>query len=162
MFGRITQTPVEKHKQIVRLEKIFNEAPLWAYNTGAGKQHFQKLCASCHKVGSDGTQLGPELTGAGKHGVRYFLENTIDPDAVIGTDFQLTVIETKDDESLSGLLVNETTTAITIRTTTGETVIPKASIKSRATTEKSMMPEALLDSLPEREQIELLKFLTSK
>ena len=161
IFGRITQTPVEKQKQIARLEKIFNEAPLWAYNAGAGKQHFQKLCATCHKIGNEGTQLGPELTGAGKHGVRYFLENIIDPDAVIGTDFQLTVIDTKDDESLSGLLINETASAVTLRTTTGETVIPKSNIKSRATTEKSLMPEALLDSLPEREQIELLKYLTS-
>jgi putative membrane-bound dehydrogenase-like protein len=161
MWGRIAQTPVEKQKQIARLEKTFNEAPLWAYNAGAGKQHFQKLCASCHKIGNDGTQLGPELTGAGKHGVRYYLENIIDPDAVIGTDFQLTTVDTKDDESISGLLINETASAVTLRTTTGETVIPKATIKSRATTEKSMMPEALLDSLPEREQIELLKFLTS-
>ena len=161
MWGRIGQTPVEKQKQIDRLEKVFNEAPLWAYSAGAGKQHFEKLCATCHKIGNEGTQLGPELTGAGKHGVRYFLENVVDPDAVIGTDFQLTVVETKDDESISGLLVNETTSAITLRTTTGEIVVPKASIKSRATTEKSLMPEALLDSLPEREQIELLKFLTS-
>ncbi|HKQ37786.1 MAG TPA: PVC-type heme-binding CxxCH protein [Verrucomicrobiae bacterium] len=111
MFGRISQTPVEKQKQIARLEKIFDEAPLWAYNAAAGKQHFQKLCATCHKIGNEGTQLGPELTGAGKHGIHYFLENIIDPDAVIGTDFQLTTIDTKDDESLSGLLVNETATA---------------------------------------------------
>ena len=161
MFGRISQTPVEKQRHIARLEKVFNEAPLWAYSAGAGRQHFQKLCATCHKLGNEGTQLGPALTGAGKHGIRYYLENIIDPDAVIGADFQLTVIETKDDESLSGLLVNETTSALTLRTTTGETVIPKSKIHSRATTEKSMMPEALLDSLPEREQIELLKFLTS-
>jgi putative membrane-bound dehydrogenase-like protein len=161
MWGRIGQTPVEKQQQIAKLEKTFSEAPLWAYNAGAGKQHYQKLCASCHKLGKDGTQLGPELTGAGKHGVRYFLENIIDPDAVIGTDFQLTSIETKDDESLSGLLVNETASAVTLRTTVGETVVPKASIKSRATSEKSLMPEGLLESLGEREQIELLKFLTT-
>lgn len=161
MWGRIGQTPVEKQNQISRLEKEFNEAPLWAYNGGAGREHFQKLCASCHKVGNEGTQLGPELTGAGKHGVRYFLENIIDPDAVIGTDFQQTIIETRDDESLSGLLVNETASAVTLRTTVGETVIPKAGIKLRSTSEKSLMPEALLDSMSARERIELLKFLTS-
>jgi hypothetical protein len=48
-----------------------------------------------------------------------------------------------------------------LRTTTGETVIAKATIKQRSTAEKSLMPEGLLESLGEREQIELLKFLTT-
>lgn len=158
-WGKINQTPAEKLKQIAKLEKVFNEAPLWAFSAGAGKQHFQKLCVQCHRIGNEGALLGPQLTGAGKHGVRYFLENVIDPDAVIGTDFQATTIETKDDETLTGLLVAETASAVTLRTTTGDSVIPKASIKSKTTSEKSLMPEALIDSLTEREQIELLKFL---
>jgi putative membrane-bound dehydrogenase-like protein len=160
-WGRINKTPAEKQTQITRLEKTFTEAPLWAYSAGAGRQHFQKLCMSCHRLGNEGTQLGPELTGAGKHGIRYFLENVIDPDAVIGTDFQVTTVETKDDETISGLLTGETPSALTVRTTTGETVIPKTSIKQRSTAEKSLMPEGLLESLGEREQIELLKFLTT-
>ncbi|HEY0550913.1 MAG TPA: hypothetical protein VGF13_15015, partial [Verrucomicrobiae bacterium] len=112
-------------------------------------------------LGNEGTQLGPELTGAGKHGVRYFLENVIDPNAVIGTDFQMTSVETKDGETLSGLKVNETGSAITLRTTTGETVVPKSGITSRRLAEQSLMPEGLMESLSEREQIELLKFLTT-
>lgn len=160
-WGRIHQTPGEKQTQIAKLEKIFNEAPLWAYNAGAGRQHFQKLCVQCHRLGNEGARLGPELTGAGKHGIRYFLENVIDPDAVIGTDFQATIIETKDGESISGLLANETPSAITLRTTAGETIISKADIKQKTFSQKSLMPEGLLDSLSEREKIELLKFLTT-
>ncbi|PYI88028.1 MAG: hypothetical protein DME26_04330 [Verrucomicrobia bacterium] len=160
-WGRIHQTPAEKQLKIAILEKVFNEAPLWAYSGNAGRQHFQRLCAQCHRLGDEGTRLGPELTGAGKHGIRYFLENIIDPDAVIGTDFQATTIETKNGESIIGLLANETASAITLRTTTGESVIPKSEIKERTLGAKSLMPEGLLDSLNEREQIELLKFLTS-
>jgi putative heme-binding domain-containing protein len=161
MWGRINQTPAEKQAQIARAEKVFSEAPLWAYSGNAGRKHFETLCAPCHRIGNEGTMLGPELTGAGKHGVRYFLENVIDPDAVIGTDFQMTNLETKDGDSISGLIVNETASAVTVRTTAGETVVPKKDIQSRATSEKSLMPEGLLDSLGEREKIELLKFLTS-
>jgi putative membrane-bound dehydrogenase-like protein len=160
-WGRIQKTSAEKQTQIARLEKVFNEAPLWAYNAGAGRQHFQKLCVQCHRLGNEGVRLGPELTGAGKHGIRYYLENIIDPDAVIGTDFQMTTVETKEGDTISGLLANETPSAITVRTTTGESVIPKANIKERARGEKSLMPEGLLESLSEREQIELLKFLTT-
>jgi putative heme-binding domain-containing protein len=161
VWGRIQQTPGEKQTQMASQEKIFNEAPLWAYDAGAGRQHFQKLCAQCHVVGGEGTRVGPELTGAGKNGIRYFLENIIDPDAVVGTDFQVTTIETKAGDAISGLLVNESPTALTIRTTTDQVAVPKADIARRTLSEKSLMPEGLLESLNPREQIELLKFLTN-
>jgi putative heme-binding domain-containing protein len=160
-WGRIHQTPAQKNMQIAKMEKIFNEAPLWAYSADAGQQHFQKLCLQCHRLGNEGARLGPELTGAGQHGVRYFLENIIDPDAVIGTDFQATTLEMKDGEALTGLLVGETGSAFTLRTTAGESVVPKTNVKQRSTAEKSLMPEGLLDALGERERIELLKFLTT-
>lgn len=160
-WGRLNQTPAEKQARIEKLEKVFNEAPLWAYEGNAGQQHFQKLCASCHRIGNDGTQLGPELTGAGKHGIRYFLENIIDPDAVIGADFQMTSVETQSGDNLSGLLVKDSPDAITLRTVAGETVVPKTDIAAKQTSPKSLMPEGLLESLTDRQQLELLKYLTT-
>jgi putative heme-binding domain-containing protein len=160
-WGRIQQTPAEKQSQITKLEKMFNEAPLWAYNANAGRQHFQKLCAQCHRLGDEGARVGPELTGAGKHGIRYFLENIIDPDAVIGTDFQMTLLETRNGDTISGLLVKETDSALTMRTTAGESVIPKTDIRQKSLSGKSLMPEGLLESLSERWQIELLKIRTT-
>jgi putative heme-binding domain-containing protein len=160
-WGKILQTPVEKQTQIAKLEKVFNEAPLWAYDGRAGREHYQKLCAQCHVLRNEGTRVGPELTGAGKNGIRYYLENVIDPNAVIGTDFQMTSVETRQGETVSGLMVQETPSALTLRTTTGESVIAKTDIAQRSTSEKSLMPEGLLEPLSEREQIELLKFLTS-
>jgi len=160
-WGRIQTTPVEKRARIEQLEKTFTEAPLWAYDGRAGRAHFQALCGSCHKLGNTGTPLGPELTGAGKLGIRYFLENIIDPDAVIGADFQATLIVTTNDDLITGLVRAETSSAVTLQTITGVTVVPKAGIAQRTRSEKSLMPEGLLDSLNDREQIELLKYLIS-
>jgi len=160
-WGRILKTPAEKQALIEKLEKTFDEAPLWAYESGPGRQHFLKLCATCHRIGDDGVRLGPELTGAGRNGIRYFLENIVDPDAVIGTDFQMTTIETKGGDTVSGLVIKETPSAVTIRTTVAETVVAKTDVSNRGTSEKSLMPEGLLESLSDREQIELLKFLTT-
>ena len=143
------------------MEKIFDEAPLWAYSANEGRKHFQKLCMQCHRLGEDGVQLGPELTGAGQHGIRYFLENIIDPNAVIGSDFQLTTVETKKGDVISGIILGETASALTLRTTTEPVVIAKTDIAKRETSDKSLMPEGLLESLADREQIELLKYLTS-
>jgi putative membrane-bound dehydrogenase-like protein len=160
-WGRIQQTPAEKQALIASLEKTFDEAPLWAYDGNAGREHFKKLCASCHVLGQDGVRVGPELSGAGKNGIRYYLENVLDPNAVIGTDFQATTVETKAGDTVSGLIVQETASAITLRTTTEQRVIAKADIVDRTTSQLSLMPEGLLESIPPREQIELLKYLTS-
>ena len=160
-WGRIGTTEGEKKTQITSMEKVFTEAPLWAFDTSAGRKHFQTICASCHKLGEDGTRLGPDLTGSGKNGINYYLENIIDPNAVIGTDFQMTVVETKDGDLISGLLVNESPDAITIRTTATEEKIAKSQIERRQLSDKSLMPESLLDTLNDREKIELLKYLTT-
>jgi putative membrane-bound dehydrogenase-like protein len=160
-WGRIQQSSADKRALIARLEKVFDEAPLWAYDAGAGREHFLKLCSQCHRIGQDGNRVGPELTGAGKNGVRYFLENVIDPDAVIGADFRMTLVETRDGDLVSGLVTAESATALTVRTVTEEVVIAKADVTDRRTSEKSLMPEGLLEPLSDREQLELLKFLTS-
>ena len=161
LWGQIKQSPADKAAQIAKLEKTFSEAPLWAFDARAGRAHFQKLCAQCHKLNQEGQRLGPELTGAGRNGIRYYLENIIDPNAVVGTDYQMTTVETKDDTLLSGIIMEETQEALTIRTATGETIVAKSNISKRNTSELSMMPEGLLDALNERERIELLKFLTA-
>ncbi len=158
-WGRILQSPAEKQTQIVKLEKVFNEAPLWAYSASEGHGHFQKLCAQCHRLGEEGTRLGPELTGAGKQGIRYLLENVIDPNAVIGADFQMTTVETKKGEVVTGLIGSGTSQSLTLRTPTGPIVLATGDIVKRETSEKSLMPEGLLESLGDREQLELLKFL---
>lgn len=159
LWGRIQPSPAEKQNQIARMEKVFNEAPLWAYSAREGRRHFQALCASCHRLGEEGVRLGPELTGAGKHGIRYFLENVLDPNAVVGTDFQLTTIETRSGEVVAGLLVGETAGVLTLRTTADTVRVPVADVQRRETSDKSLMPEGLLEALNDREQIELLKFL---
>lgn len=160
-WGRMTPTPAEKQRQIARLRRTFDEAPLWAYDASEGRKHFQKLCAPCHKLGADGVRLGPELTGAGSRGIGYFLENLIDPDAVVGRDFQLTQVRTRTGELVSGLVLQETPAAISLKTLAETISIPKAEIEQRETLEKSLMPEGLLESLAAREQLELLKYLTS-
>ena len=159
-WGRIGQSPAEKEAAMSKLQRIFDEAPLWAYSEDEGRRHFQRLCASCHVLGQDGQRLGPELTGAGSNGIRYFLENVMDPNAVIGTDFQMTTVETRSGDTISGLVLGETGSALTLRTTTEPVVVPKADIVRRETSDRSLMPEGLLESLSDRERIELLKYLT--
>lgn len=159
VWGRMGSTSAEKQARITTLEKTVDEAPLWAYDGRAGQQQFMKLCSQCHRIGNDGARIGPELTGAGKHGTRYLVENIIDPNAVIGADFQVTTLETKQGEVISGLVTSRSPESVTLRTTAEQVVIARKEIVKESTSENSLMPEGLLDSLSEREQIELIKYL---
>ena len=113
-------------------------------------------------MGGVGGKLGPDLAGSWRNGLDYFLENIIDPNAVVGDNFQLHVLTKKDGSVISGVIEQETGTSITARTVTESVIISKADLKDRQKMPVSLMPPGLLESMPERKSLELLKYLLSK
>jgi len=161
-WGAVAETSGNAREAIEKLNKKFSDAPLWAFSAEAGQKIFQRSCVACHAVGGVGGKIGPDLAGSWRNGVGYFIENIVDPNAVVGEDFQMHVIARNDGSVVSGLLESESDAAVTVRTATETVVIRKDEIKKRRKTPQSLMPEGLLDTLSEREVIELLKYLTTK
>ena len=161
-WGKVNESSAAMKATIARLQKSYQEAPLWAFDAGAGKQIFQQVCAVCHAVNGVGGKLGPDLAGSWRNGVSYFLENIVDPNAVVGEQYQLNVITRRDGTVLSGIVEQDSDGAVTLRTITEVVKIPKGEIKERQKLAQSLMPPGLLEALPERKVIELLKFLMSK
>ncbi len=162
VWGRTTESSADVKATIARFRKSYGEAPQWAYNPLAGRDLFQRLCAACHTLDGIGGKLGPDLTGSYRNGLDYFLENIIDPNAVVGADFQLNVVTKRDGSVVSGMIERETDTVLAVRTT-GEAVnIPKTEIKDRQVLPQSLMPPGLLESVTNREALELLRFLTAR
>ncbi|MCP4784151.1 MAG: DUF1080 domain-containing protein [Fuerstiella sp.] len=163
-WGKVESSSAEKLSQIARLDKSYTEAPLWAYSTAMGKEHFKTLCSSCHRVDNVGTDVGPKIVGSGPKGSRYFVENVVDPNAVIGADFQTSIVVTSDGRVVSGLVEQSTDTAVTLLTPTNpprKIVIPRSEIDTMKKTSLSLMPERMLESLNDRQVIELLKYLNT-
>jgi len=103
--------------------------------------------------------LGPDLSGSWRNGVDYFVESIVDPNAVVGVDFQLNLITKRDGTVVSGMVERETETALVVRTPTETLNVPRSDIAAREVLAQSLMPPGLLDALPEREVVELLMFL---
>ncbi len=103
----------------------------------------------------------PELTGAQRKELDYLLENILDPSAVVATDYQLMIVETKDGRSLSGIVVKETPTSITLQMPAGQTLVPLDDIENRTRPGLSLMPEGLLDTLKPEEVRDLFGYLMS-
>ena len=161
-WGKVNESSAETKATITRLLKAYKEAPLWAFDGGAGKQVFQQVCAVCHTLNGTGGKIGPDLTGSWRNGPEYFVENIVDPNAVVGEQYQLNVITKNDGTILSGIIEQESDGSVTVRTITEAVIVSKADIKSRQKLAQSLMPPGMLEALPERKVIELLKFLTSK
>ena len=108
-----------------------------------------------------GANIGPDLRGSGSNGVGYFLENIMDPNAVVGNDYELKIVNKKDGQVLAGMIESETETAMTLRTITESVTIPMSEVKDVVAMPMSMMPAGFLETLNERQVIELLKYLNS-
>ena len=130
VWGKINATPEAVSAEIAAVEKLFVEAPLWAFSAQAGHGHFQRLCVSCHQANDKGGLIGPDLTGSGSNGARYFLENIIDPNAVVGADFQITLVTTKDGQTIAGMITEDTASALTLRTVTDPVVVRRRASKA--------------------------------
>src|SRR5207302_11483553 len=81
-----------------------------------GRLVFSKTCASCHMLFDAGGNVGPNLTGSQRANLDYVLENVVDPNAIVARDYQMTLIETKDGRTITGIVQSETDSALTVRT----------------------------------------------
>ncbi|MES2694885.1 MAG: PVC-type heme-binding CxxCH protein [Verrucomicrobiota bacterium] len=164
VWGRTAESSTDAKATIARIGDLYRDAPVWSYDAKAGRAVFERLCSSCHAMdtGSSVGKLGPNLNGTWRNGLAYFLENIIDPNAVVGTDFQLNLVTKKDGSVISGMIEKESDTALLVRTMTETVNVPKAEIKAREVTTQSLMPAGLLEALPPKEAIELLLFLTTE
>lgn len=158
-WGAFGQSSLELKREISTLSTAYKAAPLWAYNSGEGALHFKKLCASCHQANQQSEALAPKLNGSGSKGIDYLVENVIDPNAVIGRDFQARIVVTNEGRVVTGLIEKESDTSLTIRTLTDSTTVAKQDIEEIKISPNSFMPEGLLKTLNDRERIELFKYL---
>ena len=162
VYGRVNESPAAAKATMNRLKKLWAEAPQWSLDRGRGRAVFNKACANCHMHGDVGGRLGPNLTGAWMNGPDYFVENLVDPDAVVGPDYQLTTVITDNGRSISGIIAEETPESLVLRTPEGPVTVPRKEVEERTTSARSLMPAGILEALPEDEFLALVKFLTSK
>jgi len=161
VWGEIRETSQDKREIIAKHKQTLTPAVLAKADAGNGRRLFVKTCASCHTLFGEGTQVGPDITGSNRANLDYLLDNIVDPSAVLGRDYRTTVLATVDGRVISGLLLKETDSALTLRTINDTVVVPKADIEERQLSNLSLMPERLLDSFQSEEVLDLVAYLQS-
>ena len=156
VFGRVNKTTAEKVALIKKKRAIvLAEEP----DLAKGRELARAACLVCHTLHGEGAAIGPDLTGVGRSSLDALLTHVIDPNQIIGQGYENVIVETKDGQTLSGRLVEETDTRIRlVNLGPTEFVVAKDQIKSRQVSDLSLMPEGL-DALPDEEFRNLIWYI---
>ena len=159
-WGETRQTPKERQRRIDALVLDLSDE-LDRADLGNGRALFQTACAACHELFGQGGKFGPDLTGAQRSSLEYLILNIVDPDASVARDYQMQVVELSDGRVLTGMVMAETETTLTLRTITEDVPVTKGQIRKQDTASVSVMPEGLLDALTKTQIRDLMGYLQS-
>ena len=115
----------------------------------AGRIHYERLCASCHRLYGEGSPIGPDLTGSGRNEIEYLIENLLYPSAMVPSAYRLSTVRLKDGRALAGVITAQNGGKISLHMI-GQDVaqqIPKSEIETIDTSTQSFMPPGLLNEL---------------
>ena len=120
-------------------------------------------CATCHRVGDRGTEVGPGLADIGAKLSRQSLYVSIlDPSAAINHDYQTYMIELDNGLVETGLLVNQIDQKLTIKTAQGILKsFSRAEVEAIEPSPVSLMPANLQQLLTTDELIDVVAYLTT-
>lgn len=157
-WGSVRSSSADKQQEIENHKKFLGTEAILAADARKGRLHYLQRCAACHTLHGEGQKIGPELPGSYKD-LDYLLQNILDPNAVIGKDYQQTLVRTKDGQVLSGVITGDEESAVTLRTLVGTSTVQRKDIESIETLEHSLMPEGLLTGLQEEDIRDLFLYL---
>ncbi len=117
-------------------------------------------CSKCHRVGNTGEQVGPDLTTLARRFTRKeTLQSIMFPSHVISDQYATKIVVTTAGKTYTGM-ASAQGDSITILQSDGTTVeIPADDIEEVRTSNRSAMPDGLLEDLTQEEIADLFAFL---
>jgi putative membrane-bound dehydrogenase-like protein len=160
IVGVVNATKADFAKNKAKYEAMLNPVAVRKGDIAAGRQLFTSACGICHTFGTVGNLVGPGLAGSNIGKLDYFLENVLNPNGVIGKDYQLNVFKLKSGATMSGIVQFEDAQSFRLVMPGGvKFTVAKGEVAQRETLPMSLMPEGLLDALTKEQVINLVAYL---
>ncbi|WP_406697185.1 PVC-type heme-binding CxxCH protein [Singulisphaera sp. Ch08] len=120
-------------------------------------------CGGCHRVQGRGDWVGPDLSTIGtKYGKDELLRSILNPSAAIGYNYKTAVVATKDGQVFTGLPVEDGPDRLVLKTADAKRIaIRPGDVDDRSTSDVSLMPEGLAETMGDQDLVDLLAFLTT-
>ena len=129
-------------------------------NPSDGRTVFNAVCATCHRLDREGYAVGPDLFDIRRQTKENILFHIVNPDAEIAPAFTAYLAEAKDGRILSGILVGDTPTSITLRGPLGvEASLLRSDLAKLESLPGSLMPTGLEAGLSKQQLSDLLAYL---
>jgi putative heme-binding domain-containing protein len=121
-------------------------------------------CGTCHRIGTRGTPVGPDLTTIGNHRSREdLLDSLVEPSRRIEPKYATYTAATADGMTLSGLLVKRDENQVVLQDSKGkEIVLAARDVEELRPSRTSLMPDGQLAGLTAQEAADLIEYLHSK
>ena len=161
VWGNVRPTTGDRAALIAEFKQRLTPDVLKKGNASRGRAVFQRTCASCHKLFDAGKSIGPELTGSQRRNLDYVLTNLLDPNAVIGRDYRMTLVVTDVGRVVTGIVRAENAQTLSLQTANDLVLIPKAEIEVRKQSPVSLMPDGMLQKMSPDEVRDLVKYLAA-
>ena len=161
-WGEIRDTPADKQKQLARYKQQLNANALKAADLSNGRLLFSKNCQNCHKLYGEGSTIGPDLTGSQRGNIDYLLSNIVDPSAEVAKDYRMSIVSTKNERVITGIIVERTAARWVVQTEKEKLTIAAEDVDSIKESEKSIMPDGQLDPMTKEQVRDLIAYLGAK
>ncbi|MBL9136812.1 MAG: c-type cytochrome [Verrucomicrobiales bacterium] len=126
-----------------------------------GLMIYEAQCATCHRLGGKGFNLGPDLESVRSQPPEKLLVAIVDPNREVAPNYLATTVESIDGESYTGLASAETSDAITLQQASGvRTVLPRPQVRSVRAEGRSIMPEGFETTLTPQQMADLIACLS--
>ena len=157
------QRPVVRQWTQADLEPQLDKA-LAPRDADAGRRALAAAqCLKCHRLGSSGSAVGPDLSAIGKrYDARAILESILEPSKVVDPKYHATTWVLTDGRVVTGRanMVNDREIGVEVDALTGESLkLLRSEIESAHPATVSPMPQGLLDTLSLDEILDLLALL---
>ncbi len=122
----------------------------------------EQVCISCHKIGDKGNDVGPNLATIQNRSPGDLMIHILDPNRVVQANYTQYIVETTDGRRVSGFIVTESPTSITLKRTEGiEETLLRQNIKTITGNHLSLMPEGLEQIINQQQMSDMLAYLLS-
>jgi putative heme-binding domain-containing protein len=147
----------EREKLVSQMRDMLKNTP---GDPRAGRLHFNKICAQCHKMYGEGQDVGPDITSNGRSDFEQLLSNVFDPSLVIGAGYTATTVVTNRGQTIAGLVVEDSPQRIVLKTQGGKIeTIPRGDVDQVLHSKLSLMPEDVEKQLQPQEIADLFAYL---